>query len=1273
MSAAVSGIQTSASFSLTNTAGPAAIITATAGTPQTAAVNAAFATALQATVKDAYGNPVSGVTITFTAPSSGASGTFANGTATTTATTDTSGRATASAFTANTTAGGPYTVGASASGVQTAASFSLTNTAGAVAAVTATVGSGQSALVGTGFATALQATVTDGYGNPVSGVTVTFTAPSSGASGTFANGTATTTATTDASGRATASAFTANGTGGAFTVNASTGGVVTSPGFSLTNTAPVISISPGSVAFGNQMLGTSSAPTPVTISNTGTGSLVISALALSGSNQADFPFTCGAPLLLSGSSCAGTIAPNNSATVNVTFKPLNIASRSATLTITDNASGSPHQVNLTGTGTTPIIVINPTSQSLPFGNQPANTTSAPLTVTISNSSGANSNLVISGLQITGTNAAEFAFACGAPLSGLTCTGSLAPGNSATVSVTFTPAAAGTRSASLMISDNDNISLGVSPQAVALSGIGIAPGIAFSPTSLTFGTQQLVGTKSSPANISISNPGTAGLVIYGVSITGTNASEFVANGGQPFTATVAPTSSTPLAITFSPINTGTRSATLTIFDNINGGTQQNPHSDTVPLSGTGYVLGVLTMPSLSVGTNLEVEATVGLSNPAISNLTITITSSDPTKILLSTDPTQQGSNSVTLTVLQGWTMAYPGVYVQSLENVPAGSTDTVPLTVSAPGYATIQCTVTLTPSALALTGPNGYGQNFSTTATGSMSLTVSAFQLDSNSNLAPVNSQGQLVAQLVRGSLNLSVSVSSADTTVGTITGSPAALAGGSSSTSGLAFQPVAAGSTQLSVAQPSGFSSPASGAQLTATVGSRQVLVNPTAVGYQLQTLGTGQLSDPAPAGGLAVTINTTPGTPGSVLLSANPGTSGSSQVILTVPAGTTALPAFYVQGETVGSSQLQASAAGYNFSTGNNNGAVTVTPSGFVLAGSSGVAGQAFSTTLLSGDSLLTVTAKRLDPSGNPVQTGTIAGGVTNLQVGVVSGTSSVGAVIGSPAIFNGGDSTNENQLLFQPNAQGATTLTVVQPTGFSSPTSGGSLTATVGPPTITLGMAAGTTIGANLQLPASGSLNVSAPSTLNITITSSNPNAVLLATSATAAGQQSITVSIPAYSGLNGAGFPTFYVQGLQSSGGATLTASASGWVSGTIQVAVGPSGFVLNSPNGVGADFGTTIGSPNTTLNVMPYLLDPNNNDAPLRNQALAGGLTETVYVTSGNTAVGTILGSPVSIGGGSSSGNISFQPVGVGVTTLTLTEPSGFSSPSSGATLNADVPQ
>lgn len=228
--------------------GPAPVpvsITATAGTPQSAAVNTAFGTAMKAVVKDATSTPLAGVSVTFTAPGSGASGAF---TGSSTVTTDSSGVATAPAFTANGTAGA-YTVTATAGSVT--ASFNLTNTAAVPASITATAGTPQSAPVNSAFATALKATVKDASNNPLSGVSVTFTAPNSGASGTF---TGSATVLTNSLGVATAPAFTANSTIGGYTVTATAGALTAS--FSLTNTVGATTITatagtPQSAAVGS--------------------------------------------------------------------------------------------------------------------------------------------------------------------------------------------------------------------------------------------------------------------------------------------------------------------------------------------------------------------------------------------------------------------------------------------------------------------------------------------------------------------------------------------------------------------------------------------------------------------------------------------------------------------------------------------------------------------------------------------------------------------------------------------------------------------------------------------------------------------------------------------------------------------------------------------------------------------------------------------------------------------------------------------------------------
>jgi hypothetical protein len=235
--AAITGAP-SVSFSLTN-AGPAVRIVASAGTPQAVQFNTPFG-ALTATVTDAAGSPMSGLSVTFTVTpaANGASGTFTGGLSSVTVLTNASGVATAPTCTANGTAGS-YGVSAdlTASPLGTPATFALTNTAGSPAHVVANSGTPQSALVTTAFGADLVATVTDAGGNPVSSVRVTFTVTpaANGASATL-----TAPAVTDANGMTSVKA-TANGTpGGPYTVTAAANGVSGTATFQLTNTAPVV-------------------------------------------------------------------------------------------------------------------------------------------------------------------------------------------------------------------------------------------------------------------------------------------------------------------------------------------------------------------------------------------------------------------------------------------------------------------------------------------------------------------------------------------------------------------------------------------------------------------------------------------------------------------------------------------------------------------------------------------------------------------------------------------------------------------------------------------------------------------------------------------------------------------------------------------------------------------------------------------------------------------------------------------------------------------------
>src|SRR5439155_370318 len=145
----------------------------------------------------------------------------------------------------------------------------------------------------------------------------------------------------------------------------------------------------------------------------------------------------------------------------VTFTPSANGSRSASVTITDNAADSPQNVALSGTGVSPVVSLSPSSLS--FGNQNTGSTSTAQTVTLTNTGTA--ALSISSIAITGTNASDFA------QTATTCPSSpstLAANASCTISVTFTPSANGSRSASLTFTDNATNS----PQGAALSGTGV---------------------------------------------------------------------------------------------------------------------------------------------------------------------------------------------------------------------------------------------------------------------------------------------------------------------------------------------------------------------------------------------------------------------------------------------------------------------------------------------------------------------------------------------------------------------------------------------------------------------------------------------------------------------------------------------------------------------------------------------------------------------------------------------------------------------------------
>jgi hypothetical protein len=212
--------------------------------------------------------------------------------------------------------------------------------------------------------------------------------------------------------------------------------------------SPDADLLPTSLTFGQQNPGTASAPQSVMLTNPGTATLSITSIALAGANSGDFAQTnnCGSSVL-AGANC----------TIMVTFTPTATGSRSASLTITDNASGSPQTISLTGTAAlVPVVSLSPAS--LAFGEENVNLTTAPQIVTLSNTGGA--PLTISNIAFRNGDWDDFTQSnnCGA---------SVPSGTNCKISVRYTPTIVGAVFTDLTITDNTS----TSPQTVSISATG----------------------------------------------------------------------------------------------------------------------------------------------------------------------------------------------------------------------------------------------------------------------------------------------------------------------------------------------------------------------------------------------------------------------------------------------------------------------------------------------------------------------------------------------------------------------------------------------------------------------------------------------------------------------------------------------------------------------------------------------------------------------------------------------------------------------------------
>jgi hypothetical protein len=303
--------------------------------------------------------------------------------------------------------------------------------------------------------------------------------------------------------------------------------------------APVLVLSPPSLTFAQQAVGTTSAVQKVRLTDGGTKPLSITSIIAGG----DFAQT---------NDCPGTVAPAAFCTFNVTFTPTAAGRRTGAVTITDNAAGSPHKLLLTGTGSLTAVILAPASMTFPL-LRTVGGTSLPQTVKLTNVG--SEQLNITGSTVTGPNPGDFA-------QSNNCPATVALGGSCLITVTFTPAAQGVRTASVSIADNAP----GSPQTVPLTGRGTF--LKWSPRQINLGDQP-VGTSSPAQTVVLTNAGTAPIALFSIEVGGVNAGDFTQTNtcGSCLKAGASCT----IEVTFTPTAAGDRIGHVAIQDNAFGGT------------------------------------------------------------------------------------------------------------------------------------------------------------------------------------------------------------------------------------------------------------------------------------------------------------------------------------------------------------------------------------------------------------------------------------------------------------------------------------------------------------------------------------------------------------------------------------------------------------------------------------------------------------------------------------------------------------------------------
>ena len=483
--------------------------------------------------------------------------------------------------------------------------------------------------------------------------------------------------------------------------------------------APVANITPPALTLAATAIGSTSAAQNVNVANTGNAALAITALTLG--NRADF--------IVAGGTCSAgaSLAAGASCTVSVAFKPSagTPGPRSGSLTIGHNATGSPGSVSLSGSATAAAAPVAALTTSLTFGSVNVGTTSTAQTATLSNTGTA--PLALATLT---TGSTEFAISGGTCAAG----GSVAAAGSCSVNLTFTPSAAGARSATLVVTHN--ASIGQSSASLSGTGVASSPVIGVSPTTLSF--SQTVGSSSVAQTVTVSNTGNAALSISALTVAGTQAADFQIASGSTCVAggSVAANASCVLKLVFTPAAAGARNASVAITHNAVGspaGVTLNGTGTTAPQAAISLNASALSFAAQTVGSTSAVQSVTvsnsGTATLTFSGLTLAGTSATDFSRSGSCTPTATLAAAASCTISFSFAPGAVGARSATLTLASNASNGSAVLSLAGTGTAAATPAVGLAPGSLAFgnqtTGVASTARTVTLSNTGSGALSIAS--------------------------------------------------------------------------------------------------------------------------------------------------------------------------------------------------------------------------------------------------------------------------------------------------------------------------------------------------------------------------------------------------------------------------------------------------------------------------------------------------------------------------------------------------------------------